>query len=116
MQSVRLSNLVEEVSQSFDWIVIDSPPILPLADTTVWARLADGIMLVTREGVTEKQQLQQGVRALDQTKLLGVILNSYSSGNHQNYYQRYGPASGPPNAQRKMPASALMSEDSLPRD
>ena len=35
----------------FDWVVIDSPPILPMADTSVWTNLADGILLVTRQGI-----------------------------------------------------------------
>ena len=44
MQSGRLSKLMEQLAAWFDWIIIDSPPILPLADTSVWARLADGIL------------------------------------------------------------------------
>ena len=45
MQSGRLSKLMEQLAAWFDWIIIDSPPVLPLADTSVWARLADGILL-----------------------------------------------------------------------
>ena len=91
MQSGRLSLLLEQLSNWFDWIVIDSPPILPLADTSVWARLADGILLVTREGTTKKRMLQQGLQALEQTKLLGAVVNSSANTDHTNYYQRYGP-------------------------
>ena len=58
MQSGRLSGLLNQLSGWFDWIIIDSPPILPLADTSVWARLADGILLVTREGTTKKRMLE----------------------------------------------------------
>ena len=91
MQSGRLSELLKQLSTWFDWIVIDSPPILPLADTSVWARLADGILLVTREGTTKKRMLQQGLQALEQTKLLGAVVNSSANTDHTNYYQRYGP-------------------------
>ena len=91
MQSGRLSELLNQLSTWFDWIVIDSPPILPLADTSVWARLADGILLVTREGTTKKRMLQQGLQALEQTKLLGAVLNSSANTDHTDYYQRYGP-------------------------
>jgi capsular exopolysaccharide synthesis family protein len=91
MQSGRLSALFDRLSTWFDWIIIDSPPILPLADTSVWARLADGILLVTREGTTKKQMLQQGLQALEQTKLLGAVVNSSANTDHTNYYQRYGP-------------------------
>jgi capsular exopolysaccharide synthesis family protein len=91
MQSGLLADLLERLSSWFDWVVIDSPPILPLADTTVLARLADGILLVTREGTSEKRQLEQGLQTLDQSKLLGIVLNGYANADHTNYYQRYGP-------------------------
>jgi capsular exopolysaccharide synthesis family protein len=91
MQSGRLSELLNQLSGWFDWIIIDSPPILPLADTSVWARLADGILLVTREGTTKKRTLQRGLQALEQSKFLGAVVNSSTNTDHSNYYQRYGP-------------------------
>jgi capsular exopolysaccharide synthesis family protein len=92
MQSGRLAELVEQLTVWFDWIVIDSPPVLPLADTSVWSRLADGILLVAREGTTRKRELQRGLDTLDHSKLLGLVLNSSDSTDQSNYYQRYGPA------------------------
>ena len=71
MQSGRLSQLLDQLSAWFDWIVIDSPPILPLADTSVWARLADGILLVTREGTTKRRMLQRGLQALERVEVAG---------------------------------------------
>jgi capsular exopolysaccharide synthesis family protein len=89
MQSPRLAQLLDRLTTCFDWIVIDSPPILPLADTSVWTRLADGVLLVAREGTTQKRQLQHGLEALEQSKLLGVLFNSCTNADHRNYYQRY---------------------------
>lgn len=89
MQSGRLSQLMEQLEPMFDWIVIDSPPLLPLADTTVWQRFADGTLLVVREGTTEKDALKRGTEILKKGDLLGVVLNGSSNSNHQNYYQRY---------------------------
>lgn len=97
MQSGKLSPLMEHLTAWFDWIVIDSPPVLPLGDTSIWARLADGILLVTRPGVTEKQQLQRGLDALEKSKLLGALVNDSTNAAHSDYYQRYGP----PASQRK---------------
>jgi capsular exopolysaccharide synthesis family protein len=90
MQSGRLSPLMEKLKTWFDWIVIDSPPVLPLADTSVWTRLADGIVLVTRQGTTEKEQMKRGLEAIDRSKLLGALLNSFASTAHNDYYERYG--------------------------
>lgn len=89
MQSGKLAQLMDQLQGWFDWIVIDSPPVLPLADTSIWSRLSDGILLVTRKGTTEKQQLQRGLEALEKSKLLGALVNSSENAAHSDYYQRY---------------------------
>jgi capsular exopolysaccharide synthesis family protein len=91
MQSGKLAPLMEQLESWFDWIVIDSPPVLPLADTSIWSRSADGILLVTRPGVTEKQQLQRGLASLEAKKLLGALVNGSTDVAHSDYYQRYAP-------------------------
>ena len=96
MQSGKLSPLMEQLEAWFDWIVIDSPPVLPLADTSLWSRLADGILLVTRKGTTEKQQLQRGLEAIDKSKLLGALVNSSANAAHSDYYQRYTSSTADP--------------------
>jgi protein-tyrosine kinase len=89
LQSGRLSLLMGQLSTLFDWIIIDSPPLLPLADTTVWAKVSDGALLVVREGMTERTPLLSGLEILKKSDLLGVVLNACTDGNHHNYYQRY---------------------------
>jgi capsular exopolysaccharide synthesis family protein len=91
MQSGKLAELIDQVGQWFDWVVIDSPPVLPLADTSVWGRFADGILLVVREGRTQKRQLQKGLSSLDHSRLLGVVVNNCSNTDHEDYYARYNP-------------------------
>jgi capsular exopolysaccharide synthesis family protein len=91
LQSGRLSYLMGQFSNLFDWIIVDSPPLLPLADTTVWARVTDGTLLVAREGKSEKKQLQRGLEALKKSDLLGVVLNGCIHPDHKSYYQRYLP-------------------------
>ena len=93
IQLPKMAELLERIASTFDWVVIDSPPILPLADTSVWSRLADGILLVTRQGVTDRRELKRGVEALDEKKLLGMIVNSCDNIDHTNYYRRYSPVS-----------------------
>jgi len=88
LQSQKLPKVMDQLAACFDWIIIDSPPILPLADTTVWTRLADGILLVTRQGTTEKHQLQMGLEALDPQKVLGAVLNCAAGTAYGGYYYR----------------------------
>ena len=92
MQSGRLQQLLEQLETSFDWIIIDTPPILPLADTPLWMKLADGVLLVTREGVCEKKQLERAIEVIDRSTMLGVVVNSCSSNDQKYYHARYGPA------------------------
>src|SRR5271154_2311400 len=89
MQSGKLANLMLQLEAWFDWIVIDSPPVLPLADASIWSRMADGRLLVKRRGGTEKQQLQRVLEAIERSKLLGALVNSSSNPAHSDYYQRY---------------------------
>ena len=79
---------MNELAKYFDWIIIDSPPVLPLADTSIWMRLADGIFLVTRQGTTKKQQLQKGLEALNPQKTLGAVFNGAAASAYSGYYYR----------------------------
>jgi capsular exopolysaccharide synthesis family protein len=99
LQSGRLSAMMDQLTAWFDWIVVDSPPVLPLADTSVWARLADGILLVTRQGTTDKRHLERGLEALEPKKVIGAVVNcSKSSANGEYYYS--SPINSPPTDSR----------------
>lgn len=95
LQSGGATPKIEQLMNWFDWVVIDSPPVLPLADTSVWTNMADGILLVTRQGTTQKKQLKRGLEALATQKLIGVVLNSAKNVSHSDYY--YRPTSRLPN-------------------
>jgi capsular exopolysaccharide synthesis family protein len=90
LQSGRLSTLMDRLTAWFDWIIIDSPPVLPLADTSVWMRLADGVLLTTRQGTTEKRRLLRGLEAIEPKKLVGALMNSSNNAAASDYY--YTPA------------------------
>jgi Mrp family chromosome partitioning ATPase len=92
MQGGRLPQLLDRLGEFFDWIIIDTPPVVPVADTTFWMRLADGVLIVIREGVSEKKVVERALDAFDRTTLLGVVVNSCSRSEHNNYYSRYGQA------------------------
>lgn len=89
MQSGKVSALMNNLSSWFDWIVIDSPPVLSFADTSIWMRMADGIILVTRQGTTEKRALQRGLEAIEPAKLLGALINGSANVAHSRYYYPY---------------------------
>jgi capsular exopolysaccharide synthesis family protein len=98
MQSGKLSALMDQLAGWFDWIVIDSPPVLPLADTSVWMRLADAVLLVTRPGTTAKRQLQRALEAVEQPKLLGALVNGSREVTLGDYYHYYAGKTAVPKA------------------
>jgi Mrp family chromosome partitioning ATPase len=58
----------------------------PIVDANLWSRLVDGALLVVREGVTPVKILKKGLQALDNLKLIGVVVNEASDfGQDSNY-------------------------------
>ena len=94
MDAGKLSIVLDRICAGFDWVVIDSPPVLPLADTSIWMRLSDAILMVTRPGVTSKKQLQRSLDAIEQAKLLGSVLNASSETTSNHYYYHYTSRTG----------------------
>lgn len=89
LQSARFLQLYQQLSAAFDWILIDAPPLLPMADVSFWSRQADGLMIVAREGRTPKKILQKGLEVLDTPKLIGVVLNDAHAVERSYYYHYY---------------------------
>jgi protein-tyrosine kinase len=88
IQLPATKDLLEKLSSWFDWIVIDSPPMLPLADSGVWATMCDSILLVVREAVTPKKALLKTLDSIEKAKLFAVVLNDAYS-NESKYYRQY---------------------------
>jgi capsular exopolysaccharide synthesis family protein len=88
LQSSRFLELYKHLSTCFDWIIIDAPPLLPMADVSFWSRQADGLLLVVREGTTPKTILQKGLDTLDNPKVLGIVLNDADQ-VESSYYHHY---------------------------
>jgi protein-tyrosine kinase len=88
----RLEALLQQVAPAFDWVILDSPPCLPVADATVLAGLCDGVLLVVRAASTPAEVAQRACQELDGRNLIGVVLNATENGAGYSryYYQQYG--------------------------
>ena len=86
LQTPKLQSMLTRMSTLFDWIIIDSPPLVPVADANVWGRLADGMLLVARQGVSERKMIEKGLKPLDNPTLLGVVFNGSTDSHHHYYY------------------------------
>jgi capsular exopolysaccharide synthesis family protein len=100
LQSSRMAGLMQQLAQWFDWIIVDTPPLLPMADANLWARVADGTLLVIREGSVLRQSLQSAVDSMDSPKLVGLVLNDAFDNDRSTYDGYYG-YSGSPDSKGK---------------
>jgi capsular exopolysaccharide synthesis family protein len=98
LQSRAAQELFDRVSQMFDMVIIDGPPLLPVSDAAIMARDVDGAILVVRHGKTTKEQLKQAALRLAQVdaNLLGVMVNMTPKrgGKGSGYGYGYGYAYG----------------------
>ncbi len=96
LQSQRFSDLVAQLSAAFEWVIIDSPPFAPLADSNALAALSDGALFVVRQNYTPTRVLRATMDSFDAHKLIGFVVNECSSTGvryHDHYYY-YGSKDG----------------------
>jgi capsular exopolysaccharide synthesis family protein len=89
--SPAMKHVVEALKSHYDWVLIDTPPILAMADTPVLCPLVEGVILVVGAEVSGRPTLQ---RAIDQIvnvggKIVGVVLNKVNLERNSYYYGQY---------------------------
>jgi capsular exopolysaccharide synthesis family protein len=89
LRSARLAEAFAQLTGQFDWIVVDSTPMLPVIDANLWSRLVDGTLLVVREGLAPLKALKKGLQSLDHPKLIGVVVNEASEFDQVDYAGQY---------------------------
>ena len=89
VQSLRM--MVETLAPHFDWILIDSPPVTPLADTLSWKMCADATLLVARAGRTPVHAVEQAVDLITKKHIFAIILNGVEDIDsiYKKYYKAY---------------------------
>ncbi len=98
----RIEDLVATLSPHFDWILIDSPPVLVFADAIDLARAADAVLLVARAATTPFNVAQRAQAALSKSRILGFVLNAVKDAPRSGSYYYYGkPDGGRGSKQRK---------------
>jgi capsular exopolysaccharide synthesis family protein len=96
LSSVSMQALLQLLRKRFRFVVIDSPPLLPIADGMVLSTFADGVVFVIESGVTNRNAVSRSRRILQNAgaNLLGIVFNKvdlrfdgyYGSYSHYNYY------------------------------
>lgn len=84
--------LIQELRNHFDWIILDSPPLLFAADANLLATMCDGTILVVRIGTTTFDSVTRAIQSLCENNVLGVVVNGARRGelySKYNYYHDY---------------------------
>ena len=89
LASGQMNTMLQQMRESFDYIIIDVPPIIPVSDAVALSSQVDGVLLVTRSGKTPKQFVIKAKQELDMANapLIGAVLNDVvMQGKDYNYY------------------------------
>jgi capsular exopolysaccharide synthesis family protein len=91
--SKRMSDLLVGWRTQYDFILLDSPPVLPVTDARVLSRMCDATLQVARHGFTSRQAIQRSHQLIQQQlpehSVLGAVLNGVSA-ESADYYEYYG--------------------------
>ena len=85
----RFEELIRSASPYFDWIIVDSSPVLPVSDAVNLARSCDGVLLVARGGVTKFPVAQRAQTELKASNILGFVLNAVENQPQVGTYYGY---------------------------
>ena len=111
LSSQSMGALIRSASAEYGFVILDSSPMLALADSRILAPLVNGVLLVVRSGATPRDQLlhaQAGIRGVG-GNLIGVVLNSVDIRTNGYYnYGPYGPNVGSPPQETFVPANFQM--------
>ena len=101
LNSQRMKTLIESVKSVYDMVIIDVPPMLEVTDTQVLSHYLDAIVLVVKEGQTQKLAVKRAVELLNlaHANLLGYVMNDVNTDGDAGYGYGYGYGYGSGSAQ-----------------
>jgi capsular exopolysaccharide synthesis family protein len=96
LTSDRMRQLIAEARDTFDWVILDTPPIALLSDASLVASITDGALIVVKAGSTSSDLVERAVQAVGRERVLGIVLNrateQVQSSEYYEYYRYYATA------------------------
>jgi capsular exopolysaccharide synthesis family protein len=89
LSSPGLERIIKAAASSYDWIIIDSPPVLALSDTVLIAPLVDAVVLVVRANSTSSKLVAETVNQIGRDRICGIVLNRQKKIHTSRYYYQY---------------------------
>ncbi|GMX63480.1 CpsD/CapB family tyrosine-protein kinase [Paenibacillus elgii] len=92
LASKRMDQLLEDLLQTFDVVLLDSPPVLAVTDAQIVATKCDGVVFVLGSGKVKRYRASKALARLQHVnaKILGVVLNNKPNNNNEETYAYYG--------------------------
>ena len=87
--SPRFEELLRTVNEQFDWIIVDSSPVIPVSDSVSMGRACDAVLLVARSGVTSYTVAQRAQHELKASNIIGFVLNAVKNPPSPDSYYTY---------------------------
>jgi capsular exopolysaccharide synthesis family protein len=86
--SMRMNLFMSELEKKFDIVIYDTPPVLLLTDSVILSSRVDGVVMVVKYGITQKQHLQNAITALKTVRanIIGIVMNEFDY-ERRGYYQ-----------------------------
>jgi Mrp family chromosome partitioning ATPase len=91
LSSKNASDVLQRLRAEFDFIVVDTPPVLPVADSHILAGLVDGVIMVVRARHTRREAIALGLENFQAPNLLGAVINDVDldASGYASAYQYY---------------------------
>src|SRR6266446_1164682 len=115
LSSHQLERVLRQAAQLFDWVIIDSPPILAVADANRMFPYCDGMLLVVHSGKTPMKLIRESIQRVGANRICGVLMNRVKSVQSSYYYGGYGYYQNfdPPSAKNKKGSASKVSKIDL---
>jgi capsular exopolysaccharide synthesis family protein len=94
--SAAMRRVLDTLRSRFDRVLLDMPPVAPLADLHIVAPMVDGLLMIVRAGITPKPAIERALAGLEMSKVLGLVLNESGGerSSKKKEYEGYGYIAG----------------------
>jgi capsular exopolysaccharide synthesis family protein len=89
LSSQKFEQMLKAAAENFDWIIIDSPPVLSLSDTMLMSPVCDTVVIIVRANSTPSKLVLDTVNQIGRDRICGIVLNRQKQIQTSRYYYRY---------------------------